>query len=78
MPLPLTVSCFWCLLTWVVPEKGLLNVCVCVCVCVCVLLRRNGTHTHTLDDGRLPCFHSVWLSVRSMTWISHQHTVFIH
>ena len=24
---------FWYRLTWVVPEKGLLNVCVCVCVC---------------------------------------------
>ena len=44
MPLPLTVSCsskiqvflpFWYRLTWVVPEKGSLNVCVCVCVCVC-------------------------------------------
>ena len=41
MPLPLTVSCFsktrlvlplWYWLTWVVPEKGPLNVCVCVCV----------------------------------------------
>ena len=39
MPLPLTVSCFskiqiglpfWYRLTWVVPEKGPLNVCVCV------------------------------------------------
>ena len=38
MPLPLTVSCFskieiglpfWYWLTWVVPEKGPLNVCVC-------------------------------------------------
>ena len=45
MPLPLTVSCFsriqivlpFCYrLTWVVPDKGPLNVCVCVCVCVCV------------------------------------------
>jgi len=41
MPLPLTVSCFSKIqigfsflyrLTWVVPEKGPLNVCVCVCV----------------------------------------------
>jgi len=40
MPLPLTVSCFskiqvgftfWYWLTRVVPDKGLLNVCVCVC-----------------------------------------------
>jgi len=40
MPLPLTVSCFskiqigfpfWYRLTWVVPDKGPLNVCVCVC-----------------------------------------------
>ena len=47
MPLPLTVSCFskiqivFAFLVpadRVVPEKGLLNVCVCVCVraCVCV------------------------------------------
>ena len=44
MPLPLTVSCFSKIQigftflvppTWVVPEKGPLNVCVCVCVCVC-------------------------------------------
>jgi len=41
-PLPLTVSRFskiqiglpfWYQLTWVVLEKGPLNVCVCVCVC---------------------------------------------
>jgi len=49
MPLLLTVSCFskiqivitfWYWLTWVVPDKGLLNVCVCVCVraCVCACL----------------------------------------
>ena len=25
---------FWYRLTWVVPEKGPLNVCVCVCACV--------------------------------------------
>jgi len=39
MPLPLTVSCFskiqidfsfWYWLTWIVPEKGPLNVCVCL------------------------------------------------
>ena len=37
MPLPLTVSSVKSRLyrlTWVVPEKGQLNVCVCVCVCV--------------------------------------------
>ena len=28
---------FWYRLTWIVPEKGLLNVCVCVCVCVNML-----------------------------------------
>jgi len=50
MPLPLTVSCFskiqigllfWYWLTWVVPEKGLLNGCVCVCellvICLCII-----------------------------------------
>ena len=34
---------FWYRLTWVVPDKGPLNVCVCVCACVsacvCVLWR---------------------------------------
>jgi len=30
---------FWYRLTWVVPEKGPLNVCVCVCVCVCACVR---------------------------------------
>ena len=50
MPLPLTVSCiasvksrlvlpFWYRLTWVVQEKGPLNVCVCVCACVCARAR---------------------------------------
>ena len=48
IPLPLTVSCFgkiqigftflvllpfWCLLTWIVPEKRPLNVCCCCCCC---------------------------------------------
>jgi len=44
MLLPLTVSSvksrfvlpFLYRLTWVVPDKGVLNVCVCVCVCVCL------------------------------------------
>ena len=45
-PLPLTVSRFskiqiglpfWYQLTWVVPDKGLLNVCVCVCARHCAL-----------------------------------------
>ena len=30
---------FWYWLTWVVLEKGPLNMCVCVCVCVCVCAR---------------------------------------
>ena len=30
------VLSFWYRLTWVVPEKGPLNVCVCLCLCVCV------------------------------------------
>jgi len=46
MPLPVTVSCFskiqiglpfWYQLTWVVPDKGPLNVCVCVLVISCGL-----------------------------------------
>jgi len=46
MPLPPNISCFskiqigflpfWYWLTWVVPDKGPLNVCVCVCVRACV------------------------------------------
>ena len=49
MQLPLTDSClskiqirfylsgtFWYRLTWVVPDKGSLSVCVCVCVSACV------------------------------------------
>ena len=51
MPLPLTVSCFWCLLTWVVPEKGLLNVCVCVCVRVCYCAEMAHTHTPLMMDA---------------------------
>ena len=33
-------SPFWYQLTWVVPEKGPLNVCVCESVCVCVYWKR--------------------------------------
>ena len=35
---------FWYQLTWVVPDKGPLNVCVCVCVCVyvCVVDRMHA------------------------------------
>ena len=55
MPLPLTFSCFskiqiglpfWYRLTWVVPEKGPLNVCVCVCVCLYVCVLMNATFIH--------------------------------
>ena len=33
---------FWYQLTWVVPDKGPLNVCVRVCVCVCWLVHGCG------------------------------------
>ena len=36
---------FWYRLTWVVTDKGLLNVCVCVCVCVVRLLVHVWMHT---------------------------------
>ena len=47
IPLPLSLASvksrlvlpFWYRLTWVVPEKGPLNVCVCVCVCVRACVR---------------------------------------
>ena len=54
MPLPLTVSCFskiqiglpfWYRLTWVVPDKGPLN--VCACVRLCVLFSTTGAATMT-------------------------------
>ena len=43
----LCVLPFLCRLTWVGPDKGLLNVCVCVCACVhvsvCVCVCREGS-----------------------------------
>ena len=54
MPLPLTVCCFskiqigllfWYRLTWVVPEKGPLNVCVCVrlkCLSLTTMFKGNS------------------------------------
>ena len=62
MPLPLTVSCFseiqigftfWYRLTWVVPEKGPLNVCVCVCVCVSLIVWPGLTHAEIIAQGIL-------------------------
>ena len=32
---------FWYRLTWVVPEKWLLNGCVCVCVCIAIITTAN-------------------------------------
>jgi len=58
MPLPLTVSCFskvqifWYRLTWVVPEKGPLNLCSCRLYC-CVLsagaVKTSGSATGLQD-----------------------------
>ena len=47
------VLCFWYRLTWVVPEKGPLNVCVCVCVCVRACVRAC---VHVRD------IHGIWIS----------------
>jgi len=43
------VLSFWYRVTWVVPGKGLLNVCVCVCVCV-----RDKSNDY------MDCCYSVW------------------
>jgi len=64
MPLLLTVSCFskieigfifWYRLTWVVSDKGLLNVCVRVCVCV---VRQLVKHI-ALNSSSTTSFESV-------------------
>jgi len=34
---------FWYRLTWVVPDKGPLNMCVCVCVCVFLVPAHLGS-----------------------------------
>jgi len=68
MPLPLTVSCFskiqiglpfWYRLTWVVPDKGLLNVCVIFVAVACYL--RYHSHNEPWE------FHAVmWMCVNVM------------
>jgi len=58
MPLPLTVTCFnkiqigftW--LTWVVPDKGLLNVCVCTS-CTVFLLTKFLMIRNNHDNNKL-------------------------
>ena len=68
MPLPLMslasvksrlVLPFWYRLTWVVPDKGPLNVCVNVCVCV---ICRMAPFLMTLDDPNCrSCFRFLLL-----------------
>ena len=51
---------FWYRLTWVVPEKGPLNVCVCVCVRACVPARAQFS---------IWCAkHKMWHIVISLPW----------
>jgi len=72
MPLPLTVSCFSKIeigltfryrLTWVVPKKGPLNVCVCVCVracvrvCVCVYQSSERIFCHSRTLAGMQKYH---------------------
>jgi len=65
MPLPLTVSCFsnveidftfWYRLTWVVPEKGPLNVCVNAVSLTSILDRRQFVYTDKLFSFSLFAF----------------------
>jgi len=48
---------FWYRLTWVVVEKGPLNVCVCVCVCLCYITKsmvlRCARNCHALGHRGL-------------------------
>jgi len=69
MPLPLTVSCcskfrlvlpFWYRLTWVVPDKGLLNGCVCVYFVLCWLLANKLVHVLSLLVVRLNRLNKLW------------------
>ena len=68
LPLPLTISCFtkiqidlpfWHRLTWIVPEKGLLNGCVCV---GCPKSRQFCTQTYfsasNLTESKLNTSHT--------------------
>ena len=52
---------FWYRLTWVVPGKGPLNVCVCVCVCVMSYngQRRNSTKYNDQGTAYMPCFRQI-------------------
>ena len=42
---------FWYRLTWVVPDKGPLNVCVCVCVCVRACVRACVPFSRSLTSS---------------------------
>ena len=50
---------FWYRLTWVVPDKGPLNVCVCVCVCVracvCACVCLCCLSVSVVHHNREPC-----------------------
>jgi len=56
---------FWYRLTWVVPDKGLLNVCVCVCACMracvraCVWVAYFSTFTRLLNTTQYVTLCSV-------------------
>jgi len=72
---------FWYRLTWVVPEKGPLNVCVCVCVSSCrvsladgcsplSIARKSAVKTVTVDLLCCCCLvpvHFHFSSLNSMT-----------
>jgi len=59
---------FWYRFTWVVPEKGPLNVCVCVCVCVIltVLFSRIQKYYLPTCSLQIEAFSALtrWLGVR--------------
>ena len=59
---------FWCRLTWVVPEKGLLNGCVCV-------LSFNLDLNEARDDGVLGCGGISWTTCKQPAPQSRQITM---
>jgi len=76
---------FWYWLTWVVPDKGLLNVCVCVCVraCVraCVWVAYFSTFTRLLNTTQYVTFCSVsgkslYLCARVVCYDTTEYTVY--
>ena len=70
---------FWYRLTWVVPEKGPLNVCVCVCVLVCGLSGTISTNmNHSLINFGMCKLRMGWSLGYIMWWFWERHYILIN